>query len=430
MAWFDELHLDGKGSWRGIEFFVDSHDNVLGRKVVLHEYPGRDQPYAEDIGRASRRFKLTCYVLGNDYNVDRDDLLREFETSGPGQLVHPTLGEFQCVIVSPVSMKEAPQEGGIARFDLELVEVGSAGLTISFADVANEVNVDADTAGDALAEEFSDSFSVIGAINSVRTAAVGAISTLNNTLAQGRAVVNTALAVADDVGSAIQSVAQNAASLILAPIALAQAVRGVVTGAFSAVATLDSALSDLISAGGQALAAVESNIFGDFRAKHAKDLINTMAVAGSDIAPPNDNTSDQGTIQSKNQASLINLYRKMSVIEGARNATQLEYESRDAVIDMSDTVSQLLSDAATDAGDELWAALADLRDSFTRRMAQLAEELPALVEHIPQETRPCLCIAYDIHDDATRETEIIGRNNLSDPNFVRALIPIKVIVDV
>ena len=38
-------------SFRGVAFEVGSHSESGGRRVELHEYPLRDAPYAEDLGK-------------------------------------------------------------------------------------------------------------------------------------------------------------------------------------------------------------------------------------------------------------------------------------------------------------------------------------------------------------------------------------------
>ena len=49
MPWRDRL-LDA--SFRGAAFRVESHSaEAAGRRAAVHQYPGRDTPYAEDLGR-------------------------------------------------------------------------------------------------------------------------------------------------------------------------------------------------------------------------------------------------------------------------------------------------------------------------------------------------------------------------------------------
>ena len=47
-SWREDLR---PASFRGVPFLVDESHVVIGRRVVLHEYPLRDKPYAEDLGK-------------------------------------------------------------------------------------------------------------------------------------------------------------------------------------------------------------------------------------------------------------------------------------------------------------------------------------------------------------------------------------------
>jgi len=64
------------------------------------EYPGRDKPYIEDMGRPMRRIRLSGFlvsnslVYGGDAKAQRDAMVDAVERLGPRVLIHPTLGEL------------------------------------------------------------------------------------------------------------------------------------------------------------------------------------------------------------------------------------------------------------------------------------------------------------------------------------------------
>src|SRR5688572_26751846 len=86
-----------QASFRGVGFLIDSVDSQFGRHVVTHEYPQRDIPFSEDLGRKARRFSMTAYLVGGDYMLARDVLIAACELPGSGLLVHPYQGELQVV---------------------------------------------------------------------------------------------------------------------------------------------------------------------------------------------------------------------------------------------------------------------------------------------------------------------------------------------
>ncbi len=59
--WTNRVH---PASFRGVPFQVEGDEATLGRRVQTHEYPNRDQPYTEDLGRATRRFQISAYLVG------------------------------------------------------------------------------------------------------------------------------------------------------------------------------------------------------------------------------------------------------------------------------------------------------------------------------------------------------------------------------
>ncbi|HEY2210277.1 MAG TPA: DNA circularization N-terminal domain-containing protein [Bradyrhizobium sp.] len=133
------------GSFNGVQFHVDVGARSSGRRIALHEFPKRDTPYAEDMGRRARRFSVTCYVLGPDYTFNRDALIEQFEQEGPGLLVHPTFGE-QLVAVDQYSITERRERGGVADFEITFVEAGSNAFLGAFTDTQSTVAQAADDA--------------------------------------------------------------------------------------------------------------------------------------------------------------------------------------------------------------------------------------------------------------------------------------------
>jgi prophage DNA circulation protein len=131
-------------SFRGALFHVENNSRQAGRRVVLHEFPKRDIPYAEDMGRKARAFPVAGYVIGPFYKFQRDLLVAALETEGAGLLVLPTLGQW---LVQPreYSVRESRNQGGMAEFDMQFVEAGQANFATA-PDSQSNVNSAADNA--------------------------------------------------------------------------------------------------------------------------------------------------------------------------------------------------------------------------------------------------------------------------------------------
>lgn len=95
MAWKDRLV---EASFRGVPFKVEEESAGTGRRVETHEYPNRDKPYTEDLGKITFRPSITAYVVGDDCFDQRDRLIDALNKPGPGTLVHPTYGELKVCV--------------------------------------------------------------------------------------------------------------------------------------------------------------------------------------------------------------------------------------------------------------------------------------------------------------------------------------------
>jgi len=117
-AWRGRLQ---KGSFRGVPFYIDEAGLEGGRRWQHFEYPLRDLPFNEDLGRAIRRYALRVYVIGDEYMGARDRMIAACEAPGPAKLVHPYLGQL-TVALDGYRLRESDDEGGIAYFDLAISE--------------------------------------------------------------------------------------------------------------------------------------------------------------------------------------------------------------------------------------------------------------------------------------------------------------------
>lgn len=133
-AWRDELMPARFGNcW----FHVDSGARESGRRIVVHEYPKKDLPYAEDMGRSAIQFTVRGYCITyprdvdptmplymRDYRIARNLLQEELDTGGAQTLQLPTFRPVRCVC-QHYRMSEEAKFGGYVVFDMQFVEVGA-----------------------------------------------------------------------------------------------------------------------------------------------------------------------------------------------------------------------------------------------------------------------------------------------------------------
>ncbi|WP_241700976.1 DNA circularization protein, partial [Cronobacter sakazakii] len=127
-------------SFRGVPFEVESDEGIFGRRVQVHEYPNRDKPFTEDLGRAARRITINAYLIGDDYPEKRDRLIAAIETEGAATLVHPYYGEMKGNVDGQVRVTHSNQEGRMCRVSFQFVESGE--LTFPTSGTATDASLD------------------------------------------------------------------------------------------------------------------------------------------------------------------------------------------------------------------------------------------------------------------------------------------------
>lgn len=109
-------------SWRGVPFFVLEADVKAGTRAFTHQYPFRDTPYTEPLGREARQYSFTGYLEGDDVNAQLFIMLTALEADGPGVLIHPSLGP-QTVIALPAEITQTIA-GRYVEIKFHFVEAG------------------------------------------------------------------------------------------------------------------------------------------------------------------------------------------------------------------------------------------------------------------------------------------------------------------
>lgn len=148
-------------SFRGVRFETRDRDLESGRRIALHEYPKRDTPFPEDMGKATRRFSVDAYVIGDDYMSRRNQLVKACEREGAGSYVDHW-GVSQRVVCESIRLIETNQEGRMCRFRLDFIEAGggaSSASPIAIAATAVQLSTSAEALVAAAVATFNKNFS-------------------------------------------------------------------------------------------------------------------------------------------------------------------------------------------------------------------------------------------------------------------------------
>jgi hypothetical protein len=146
-AWRHRLRM---ASFKNQPFYVEQQGRSSGRRVVLFQYPKRDLPYAEDMGREALRYQITGYLIQaplnpigsetsyhgmpRDYDVARDLLEAALMSANPGVLIDPynpwLSGMSGYGLAGPMFMCErytiieSREKGGFCQVEMSFVEAG------------------------------------------------------------------------------------------------------------------------------------------------------------------------------------------------------------------------------------------------------------------------------------------------------------------
>lgn len=397
MAWRDDLRRvtlpDGRvlvgASFRGVPFLVDSHERGGGRRAVVHEFPFRDDPFVEDLGRKARTFRIDGYVIGDDYLSQRDDLLAALEdTEGPGELVHPYHGVRRAICLS-VSVREAKAEGAMATFALEFAETPTqAPVPTEVVDNAEQVDASADAALEATSAELVEKYD------------------------------------ADDLPSfALES----AIDAIKGAAATLQEKLGPITSVTQELSTLTSQVT-LLTAQASSLARTPANVVDGF-ADAFVGLAETMAaspkkvmdalIAAYDVDLGNEPEATTATRaqEATNQAALTGALRRIFAIQAARLAPLVPYESIEDATAARDAIAGMLDEQLQTAGDTAYPALVDLRADVTRAVPG-GNAFARVVTVTRNVAIPSLLLAYQLYGSVDAELDLVARNKVRHPGFV------------
>ncbi|OGS90863.1 MAG: hypothetical protein A2Z95_06250 [Gallionellales bacterium GWA2_60_18] len=374
-------------SFRGVEFRFRSASAALGRRNVVHSYPGRDDPYVEDMGRKAREFTIEAFVIGAGYIAWRDKLEAACEQPGPGELVHPTRGRMQ-VAVQDCRPAENIEAGGLASYSLTFIEAGNNLFPTARVDTQSAVSFAADDALAAVQDDFTGAFTVAGFPAFVN------VSALSNATAAIESMRLSALSNLPDMG------------------VLSTFTSGI-GGLLGAVDTLLGTPSALASRFLSQIGLLNS-LFAPHQARQAAFALSGF---GSSLLPVPATTPSR-IQQGINQSAVVGLVQRAALIEATRAAGQTTFTSRTEAVAVRDQLANALQTQAETAPDTVYFALTDLRVALVRDVGARAANLADLIGYTPTSTQPAIVLAYRLYGDPSRDAEIVARNRVRHPGFV------------
>lgn len=412
-TWRDQML---PASFRGIDFLIPQASVPVGMKVQLHEFPQRDEPFAEQLGKQAQVHRLVCWIIGDDCFERRDKFMEAVQTPGAGELVHPWLGRMQ-VKSGEAELTHDFKQGGMAAFAVTFYPDIPLKFPAAKVNTQQQVVKASDSLlGSALARYKSAMAKVDQArlglarlrnsLSGVYTVIQQQFSTIVGVFTNLTGFVQSLMNSPDSLSSLFSSyfsefsvddyLGDDSGSSYRNSVAIA-------TQQTEAVASIDT----VSQAGGVDAAAASqatANLVQDALLVQVALIISEMPVASQPVSTV--------TVSSVEQQAVQPIVRQ-------------EVPVADDVIELRDNLNEAIFQASLKADPEHYMVLNTLRQTIVKHLTAVAESGVRLVEITPPETLSALVLAYRRFGDATRESEVVQRNRLRHPGFVPAR-PIKI----
>ncbi|MCY1290608.1 hypothetical protein D9M70_397630 [compost metagenome] len=457
MAWRDDYR---PGAFRGVSFHLKNSSSTGGRRTVLNEYPLRDEPSTEDMGRRARQFSLTMTVIGQDYMAQRDKLIEALETAGPGTLMHPFRGELYVAVMGDYSCEESTEQGGLARISATFVEAGETPRPDSVITQGFAGNEAADVLQENALSEFLDKFEVVGWASQVADDAMAMLDEATGLVADAvgytDGMVGDALGYAESLAGDAIDTFQDVTGGILSAGGLLQGRSQFgtlfrrLTGSFQQLVLSPGNL------GGQLLGLVRSISGGAGNPLQA--LMAQMALFG--LGKKAKRSSGSGSSSSyrtpaqtqiaNNRAAVYRLVEQAAVSEAVRLAVSkpvsvgrgvaaagdsqrvpgVAFDNRDQAVEIRDQLLDELDRQQLTADPGRYRLLARLTSALVTEMNRTSADLAPLTRVTPVSTLPALLLAQQLYGDARQADQIVARNGVAHPGFVPGGIELEVLKNV
>ncbi|KGS14258.1 MULTISPECIES: DNA circularization protein [Pseudomonas syringae group] len=473
-TWRDSLL---PASFRGVGFFIEKAVVPVGRKGQLHEFPQRDEPYFESLGKQSQIHTLTAFIVGRDCFEQRDRLLQALEQEEAGELVHPWLGRLQ-VQVGECSVTHNLNEGGLVRLDLKFYPANPLKFPVSTLNTRRQLLGASESLLDSALRRYRMVMATVDAVRinvqALRSALSGVFATIQRQFAPFMTIYS-------DVTALVHS-------LVNAPLTIStlfstffasfdgdsrRSRRANGTSSIGGASTGTGSGSSIGSSVGSSAGGASGGSAGSSSGGGSMNGSSGTAIGQTARSAMNGGASSVETVQYRSviseatqqaeAVSAINLVNQGSGLDTGATAQatanlvqdallvkvarivasmpvatavapltvvpsldqqvtqplqRVDVPVADDVIELRDTLSSAIWDASLKADPEHYLALNTLRQALVRHLNAVAASGVRLVDMKVSEPLPALVLAYRRFGDASRALELVQRNRLAHPGFV------------
>lgn len=381
-------------SFKGVPFQTEHDEEEGGRRIVIHEFPMRDDPFNEDLGEAKREFEITAYVASDNVESEAGALLAVMAQRGPGTLVLPTHGPLWVRCLTFKRNREKDKAGKIA-ISAKFVREGAATALISFASLANLVYASADN--------------VTAAVSTFAEASIAA-------LLQPEFVIASAASAVED-GAAILEAVRTTASVDPVVSATQRDAIQALFNAAPSVADRQNGVDGSVVAGLVTIArALGDGMTGDVAVPAFEQVLDQVT-----IAPQTPYLTPSAQLSDQNRLAIYLAIRMAAMTAYAEGIARATIPDRQTAIALRANAAEYFEatlDAMSADDAALYLATLTLRGSVIDYLSRaILDRAPVIAVHANLRM-PSLWWAHRLYQDPTRSTELATRNRVPHPSFM------------
>jgi len=399
-----------EASFRGVPFTVKTVKGKGGRNALAHEYPKREEGWAEDNGRVLNNETIQAEFAGPDAEAEFAALYNALNVAGPGELVHPYFGRRQ-VQVGEVDYDLDNDVQYAASLSFRVYAVGNPSFPTANANTAQELEQSALAADDANTQQFE---SQTENLTSEQTQTLG--ETFDAMFDDLDNLVNGLPELPSELGEWVDRLnrAKWSASRLLAnPGELARETTNLITDVRDLVTELPQALNVY-----EQMAQRWEGLYYEYNPENYQDEKSKQnAVVKRASYQHSLNTAVVAKTKAIANAPVV----------GEQGGFSHSGEVSDVQSQLSTQLLNLAEEAVESGNRDGWRTLRALRVSLSRDLSDRIANLPALLTTRPSKTTPVALLAYQLTGDTEQRNQVIARNQLSRPSFITPHQPIELI---
>ena len=304
-------------SFKGVPFFVHNETKEAGRKIAVHEYPGSDVRFVEDLGELPDIFRINGFVGGDDNWVDD---FRRLETvlknKEEGTLELTSFGIVKVKAESYTATQSQRSIGEISFNVTFLITTDRPSPVLS----PNTVQTTSTNTENVLIEReigFGNEYSDPIDVESIISAEYEGILVADDVFELGRKIQSGDT----DISNAVNEVKNNISSLVHDPAAYAESLfnGGLLGDLFDLLPTDGSSLSDILD-----LTKFGNNLAIDFFSIKNDETVNPISDYN---IPLFDETTVARINRNINRKALVNSVRISGLAMYCEQAARSDYQT-------------------------------------------------------------------------------------------------------